>query len=148
MPGGSGNRPSPYDSLYMPTGYATEQAPEPDSVDYDTGAVVVDVVVVDDWSGEKTMRERRYYDMLYSYDGANIEHMPVGEKYWPGELQAVRSDISAAQKEPRAPLRAWNGAAGGGRIQQPSTTRYLGIRGNTDDMPRPGRGMNDMMRRP
>jgi len=148
-PGGPGGRPSPYDSLYMPTGYATEQAPEPDSVDYDTGAVVVDVVVVDDWSGEKTMRERRYYDMLYSYDGANIEHMPVGEKYWPGELQAVRSDISAAQKEPRAPLRAWSGAAGGGRIQQPSTTRYLGIRGNTDDMPRPGRGgMIDTMRRP
>jgi hypothetical protein len=146
LSGVTGNRPSPYDSLYMPTGYATEQAPEPDSVDYDTGAVVVDVVVVDDWSGDKTMRERRYYDMLYSYDGANIEHMPVGEKYWPGELQAVRSDISAAQKEPRAPLRAWSGAAGGGRIQQP-TTRYMGIR-DTDDMPYPGRGPIDTMRRP
>jgi hypothetical protein len=63
-------------------------------------------------------------------------------------LQAVRSDISAAQKEPRAPLRAWSGAAGGGRMQQPSTTRYLGIRGDTDDMPYPGRGMIDTMRRP
>ncbi len=148
LTGGPGSRPSPYDSLYnMPTGYVTEQAPEPDSVDYDTGAVVVDVVEVDDWSGDKTMRERRYFDMLYSYDGANIEHMPIGEKYWPGELQAVRSDISAAQKEPRKPLRAWSGAAGGGRIQQPST-RYMGI-GGTDDMPYRGRGgMIDTMRRP
>jgi len=83
---------------------------EPEAVDYDTGVVLVDVVPVNDWSGDKTMRARQYFDMLYSYDGTRIERMPVGDKYWPDELRMVRSEIRNSQREPKQPLRGWSGA--------------------------------------
>jgi len=80
---------------------------EPEAIDYDTGAVLVDVVVVNDFSGDKTMRARQYFDMLYSYDGTRIERMPVGDRYWPEELRVVRSEIRNSQREPKQPLRSW-----------------------------------------
>ncbi|MBC8217181.1 MAG: hypothetical protein H8E73_01835 [Planctomycetes bacterium] len=93
--------------------YAVETVAEPEAVDYDTGAVLVDVVAVNDWSGDKTMRARSYFDMLYSYDGASIERMPIGDRYWPAELQAVRGEIRNSQKEPKVALRDW-GSVGTG----------------------------------
>jgi len=86
---------------------------EPEAVDYDTGAVLVDVVVVNDFSGDKTMRARQYFDMLYSYDGTRIERMPVGDRYWPDELRVVRSEIRNSQREPKQPLRLWGAATTG-----------------------------------
>ncbi|MBN2269218.1 MAG: hypothetical protein JXN61_01305 [Sedimentisphaerales bacterium] len=83
---------------------------EPEVVDYDTGAVLVDVVAVNDWSGDSTMRARQYFEMLYSYDGSHIERMAVGDRYWPDELRVIRSEIRDSQKEPKpadAGLRPW-----------------------------------------
>ncbi|MHC4751926.1 MAG: hypothetical protein ACYTFW_18890, partial [Planctomycetota bacterium] len=38
----------------------------PETIDYSTGAVMVDAVAVNDWSGERALSTRHYYDMLYS----------------------------------------------------------------------------------
>jgi len=89
---------------------------ESEAVDYDTGAVLVDVVVVNDFSGDKTMRARQYFDMLYSYDGTRIERMPIGDMYWSDQLRIVRSQIRNSQREPKLPLKGWSGAnTSGGR---------------------------------
>ena len=85
-----------------------DQAVIPDTIDYSTGAVMVDAVAVNDWSGDKNMSTRRYYDMLYSFDGIDIEHMPVRTAYWAKDLQKWYGDIRILEKEPREPLRGWN----------------------------------------
>jgi hypothetical protein len=95
----------------------------PETVDYSTGAVLVDVVLVNDWSGGsgRNMLARHYFDMLYSFDGTNIEHAPVDMKYWSAELRTVYGEIQNLQKEPREPLRTWGtqGAGFGGIAPTP-----------------------------
>lgn len=97
-------------------------AAEPEAVDYDTGAVLVDVVPVNDWAGDSTMRARQYFEMLYSYDGSRIERMPVGDRYWPEELLIMRSEIRNSQREPKQPLRPW-ASAGTGVMGRTATRR-------------------------
>jgi hypothetical protein len=94
----------------------------PETIDYTTGAVLVDVVPVNDWSGGsgKSMFARYYFDMLYSFDGTNIEHMPVDVKYWATDLRTVYGEIQNLQKEPREPLRAWGTQGTGPRRITPS----------------------------
>jgi len=89
-----------------------QQSQIPETVNYGTGAVVVDAVAVNDWSGDKSLRMRHYYDMLYSYDGINIRHMPVGSTYWPTELQSVYSQIGRLQREPQEPFKAFGSSSG------------------------------------
>ncbi|OHB73960.1 MAG: hypothetical protein A2Z25_05585 [Planctomycetes bacterium RBG_16_55_9] len=45
--------------------------------------------------------------MLYSFDGVNIEHMPVGATYRPAELADVHSRISRLQRETQEPFKAF-----------------------------------------
>jgi hypothetical protein len=100
----------------------TDKAPVPETIDYGTGAVMVDAVVVNDWSGGTTLRTRRYYDMLYSFDGVNIKHMPVGAKYWDTDLQAVYSQIGRLEREPQEPFKDFG--AGGRRRGRPGEMDY------------------------
>ena len=83
----------------------------PEFINYDTGAVVVDIVPVNDWSGSKGLHSRSYYDMLYSFDGTKIEHMPIKTKNWDEKMQAKFNEIKRAEKEPKVALRDWQGAA-------------------------------------
>ena len=80
----------------------------PETIDYTTGVVLVDVVPVNDWSGGRNMYARRFYDMLYSFDGENIEHIPVSTRYWDEELRIKLNEITRSQKEPKEPLRVWD----------------------------------------
>lgn len=80
----------------------------PETIDYTTGMVLVDIVPVNDWSGGRNMYARRYYDMLYSFDGDNIEHIPVSTRYWDEELRIKLNEIIKSQKEPKEPLRVWD----------------------------------------
>jgi len=80
----------------------------PETIDYTTGAVLVDVVPVNDWSAGRNMYARHYYDMLYSLDGINIEHLPVSMRYWDEELRIKLNEIVRSQKEPKEPLRGWD----------------------------------------
>jgi hypothetical protein len=80
----------------------------PDTIDYGTGAVLVDVVPVNDWSGGRNMYARHYYDMLYSFDGNSIERIPINPMYWEEGLKTKLNEIKDFQKEPREPLRGWD----------------------------------------
>lgn len=79
-----------------------------DTIDYGTGAVLVDVVSVDDWSGGRNMYARHYYNMLYSLDGVGIEQIPVSPRYWEEDLRNQLNEIRKSQQEPREQLRGWN----------------------------------------
>jgi hypothetical protein len=93
---------------------SNEQLTVPEQVDYTTGAMVIDVAQVNDWSGGTNPYKRQYYDMLYSFDGTSMEHMAVKQKYWPEKLQTMYTAIKKSEKEPKQPLRAF-----GGQISEP-----------------------------
>jgi hypothetical protein len=80
----------------------------PQTIDYSTGAVLVDLVPVNDWSGGRNMYPRQYYRMLYSLDGVGIEHVPVSTRYWDEDLRNKLNEIRQLQKESREPFRAWD----------------------------------------
>ena len=91
----------------QPEGLINIQLPK--KVDYSTGAVFLDYVPLRDWSGGKYLRERAYFDMLYTFDGMNIEHVPTKRSYWPKELSEKYNDIQKLEQEPKQPLRPWGG---------------------------------------
>jgi len=111
--GGRGTRDSRLDMLISPVARPEDQAVEPETIDYSTGAVMVDAVAVNDWSGDKNLSTRRYYDMLYSFDGTSIEHMPVRTAYWATDLQKWYGDIMRMQRVKPEPLKSWG--TGGSR---------------------------------
>ena len=94
---------------------------EPEAIDYSTGAVLIDSALVNDWTAGsgKSLRPRNYHEMLYSFDGAYIEHMAIKSTYWPRELFAAFQEIKKLQREPKEPLRAWNSKVGG-RTRRPA----------------------------
>ena len=97
----------------------------PDEIDFRTGAVFVDVATVNDWTTGRNMRPRQYFEMLYSYDGATIEHLPIGGTYWPAELQVARASILKLQQNPIEPLRAWDSKVGRGAGSRGGTPGVL-----------------------
>ncbi|MHC4309174.1 MAG: hypothetical protein ACYSSN_04450, partial [Planctomycetota bacterium] len=107
-------------SLLMPS------ASVPETIDYTTGAVLVDVVPVNDWSGGRNMYARRYYDMLYSLNGVGIEHIPVSTRFWDEELRIKLNEITISQKEPREPLRPWDSRLTSWEFESDMEYRYEG----------------------
>ena len=95
----------------------------PETINYDTGAVVVDIVPVNDWSGSKGFHSRNYFDMLYSFDGTAIEHMPIKIKNWDEKVQARFNEIKKAEKEPKVSLRDWSGPMSQAAQQQRRSTK-------------------------
>jgi len=90
--------------------FAAQSRPEektnvPEMIDYSTGAVMVDATPISDWFGTGTLRTRHYYDMLYSFDGIDIEHMPVGTAYWSKNTQSVFNYIAKLEREPQEPFK-------------------------------------------
>jgi len=79
----------------------------PKTIDYATGAILLDIIPVNDWSGGKNLRPRHYFDMLYSFDGTSIEHIPIQSRYWAEELQVRFNEIKRLANEPKEPLRDW-----------------------------------------
>ena len=98
----------------------------PEIIDYTTGAVLVDVVPVNDWSGGRNMYARHYYDMLYSLDGVGIEHIPVSMRYWDEELRIKLNEITRSQKEPKEPLRPWDSRLTSWEFESDLEYRYEG----------------------
>jgi hypothetical protein len=87
----------------------------PKMVDYTTGAVVVDIVPVTDWSGGNNLHVNHFFDLLYSFNGKDIERLPIKSRYWTEALQNKFNEIKRYEKEPKEPLRAWEGKAGMGQ---------------------------------
>ncbi len=84
----------------------------PETVDYATGAVLVDIIPVNDWSGGNNLRARHFFDMLYSFEGKDIERLPVKTRYWAEALQSKFNEIKRSEKESKEPLRSWSGRPG------------------------------------
>jgi hypothetical protein len=82
----------------------------PETIDYATGAVVVDVVAMNDWFGDKALQSRQYFDMLFSFDGTSVERLPAKLMYWPEELRLKYSELKTLEKKPKEPWRAWSSA--------------------------------------
>jgi len=78
----------------------TMQRQEPETVDYRTGAVFVDVVLVDGWTGTKKLRDQSYRSMLYSLDESSIQKMAIGRQHWPDALALAYNRAKQFQKEP------------------------------------------------
>ena len=95
-----------------------------ETIDYSTGAVLVDLVPVNDWSGERNMYARHYYDMLYSFDGSSIERIPINQMYWEEELKSKLTEIRDLQKSPREPLRGWDTQPAGWELLPELDSRY------------------------
>lgn len=93
----------------------TNEFTEPEMIDYNTGAVMVDVMVVNDWSAGGNMRARHYHNMLYSYDGVNIERMPISVRYWATDLQAVFTEIGRLQRQTKEPFKSFSTTGRGRR---------------------------------
>ena len=88
-------------------GRPEEKSVVPETIDYGTGAVMVDAVPVNDWAGDKNLTARRYYDMLYSMDGTDIEHMPVRTSYWAKDLRDVYGRISVLENVTKEPFKSF-----------------------------------------
>jgi hypothetical protein len=84
----------------------------PQTVDYTTDAVVVDMVLVTDWSGGNNLHVNRFFDLLYSLNGKDIERRPIKSRYWTEALQNKFNEIKRYEKEPKEPLRAWENRPG------------------------------------
>jgi len=94
----------------------------PETIDYSTGAVLVDAVSVNDWAGEKNLRQRVYFDMLYSFDGMEIEHRAIEPRNWVEKLQVKFGEIKRAEREPKEALREWGSKSDRrGREQTPES---------------------------
>ena len=105
----------------------------PQSIDYNTGAVLVDIVPVSDWTGGGKLTPRNYYDMLYSFDGVNMERMPVKARYWARDLQDAFGQIQRLQRQTKEPLRPWESSVSG-RMQPGRGRDYYGeYRGYEED---------------
>ncbi len=96
-----------------------DRAREPESIDYSTGAVLVDAIPVNDWSGRGSLRPRHYFDMLYSFDGTTIERTAISNGNWPQDLQVAFNEIRSLQRESKEPLKTWQ--SGGGQRIRPRT---------------------------
>jgi hypothetical protein len=104
-----------YDDRFAGSVTTANQYQEPEIIDYSTEAVLVDIIAVNDWLSGRNMRARRYFDMLYSFNGTDIEHMPINRRYWAADLQDAFSKIKILPKEQKEPLRAWGSRSAGQR---------------------------------
>jgi hypothetical protein len=94
--------------MMNPLAGSREQSVVPETVDFNTGAVMVDAVPVNDWSGDKTLTARHYYNMLYSTDGTDIEDMPVRTSYWAKDLRDIYGKISILEGVEREPFKQFS----------------------------------------
>lgn len=95
-----------------------ENVTVPENIDYSTGAVLVDIIPVNDWSGSSNLRARYYHDMIYTLDGTAMEHVPIKTKYWADGLLARFSEIKRLEKETKLAFRPFGTRPG---MRQPGT---------------------------
>jgi hypothetical protein len=82
----------------------------PEMIDYTTGAIVVDVVAMNDWSGDKALQSRQYFDVLFSFDGMWVDRLPAKQMNWPDDLRSKYNELKSLEKKTKAPLRDFGSA--------------------------------------
>ncbi|MBP7050715.1 MAG: hypothetical protein KBE65_06855 [Phycisphaerae bacterium] len=80
----------------------------PETADYRTGKVLIDLVPVNDRGPGPDLRQRKYYDMLYTSDGTHIERTPVDAANWPEDLMAAYRLLQKNTRKKPQPLRAFD----------------------------------------
>jgi len=107
---------------YEPPADQKEDITVPETIDYGTGTLLVDLVTIHDydWVASNELGAREYSEMLYTHDGTDIEHLAVKPRFWPSNLVAKFYDIKRAEKEEKQPLRSWGGRAGRRRMMGPA----------------------------
>jgi hypothetical protein len=88
----------------------TAEVKLPETIDYTTGAIVVDVVAMNDWFGDKVLQSQQYFDVLFSFDGMSVDRLPAKLMNWPEDLRLKYSELKSLEKKTKAPLRDWNSA--------------------------------------
>ena len=91
----------------------------PDIIDFRTGQLLVDLVQVSDWGAPPNIAPPKaaYHEMLYTGDGTQIEHMPVGTANWPKDLLASYQDVLVRERKEKQPFRDFKKGGMRGRIQ-------------------------------
>ena len=82
----------------------------PETIDYTTGAIVVDVVAMNDWFGDKDLQQRQYFDVLFSFDGTRVNRLPAKLMYWPEYLRLKYSELKSLEKKTKEPFREFGSA--------------------------------------
>ncbi len=113
----------------------------PEAIDYTTGAIVVDVVAMNDWFGDKALQPRQYFDILFSFDGMWVDRLPAKLMNWPEDLRLKYSELKSLEKKTKSPLRDWNSATvlEGGQRSAPGGRGPMDRGGNMQDT-MPNRG--------
>jgi len=70
---------------------------EIDTIDFSTGAVMVDVRRVTEWIGARVLRQRDFYELIYSQNGNSIQTMPIRERFWSDEIAKSYKEITQAE---------------------------------------------------
>ncbi|TFG38445.1 MAG: hypothetical protein E4H44_03910 [Candidatus Aminicenantes bacterium] len=84
----------------------------PETIDYSTGAVLLDVMAINEWvgaAGDNKLDSRQFFDMLYTYDGTNLERDPISSGYWAKDLLSNYNEIKKLEKRERKEFQAWGG---------------------------------------
>lgn len=71
----------------------------PQSIDFSTGALMVDIASAVQWGGPMLTRQD-YQEMLYSVGGGELNHLALSEGFWQPDLREKHSQIKKVEKEP------------------------------------------------
>ena len=138
LPGGPGPQPGPGMPGMPGMGDYVMGSPDranlPATVDYTTGKVLVDLVEVSDWASTPNLHPRKYHDMLYTGDGAFLEHMPVSPTNWSKDLVTTYQYIQVEKRREPQAFRAFNKGGLRGRGQRGMMPGYEDMGGAYDDM--------------
>lgn len=71
------------------------------AVNFSTGAVMVDLVDITDWTGIRLFRQRNYSTLLYSFTASGeIAEVPVSSRNWNDEMKSLYSRIKEQEDMP------------------------------------------------
>jgi hypothetical protein len=70
----------------------------PQSIDYSTGATMVDIAQAVQWGGTQLVRQD-YQEMLYSDGGGELNRLALGEAFWPSEFRDKYNQIKKVEKD-------------------------------------------------
>ncbi|MHC4292718.1 MAG: hypothetical protein ACYSTX_00355 [Planctomycetota bacterium] len=103
----------------------------PKEIDFNTGAILMDVVPVNEWVGTSNLSRQAYNDLLYSFGGEDILRIPVKSRYWTQNLLNKFNEINRLEKEPRD---IWREFGAKSRIQRILPGKGKGGRGTMEDI--------------
>ncbi len=71
----------------------------PEKIDFGTGAMLVDVVKTDAWTGLRSLVRTRIADVLYTRDGVNMMHFPIKRSNWTPAMKVQYAKVDEASRE-------------------------------------------------